>query len=103
MTMLKTCLTVGLATLTLATGVAATATPAAAWYRGGYGAPLAAGVFGGLAAGAILGSVARPAYGYGYGYGYAPAPVYDACYRERRPVYDVYGNFAGYRSVRVCD
>ncbi len=98
MALLKKSMTAGLVALTLATGVAATATPASAWYRGGWGGPVAAGVIGGLAAGAIIGSAARP-YGYGYGYG----PVYDGCYRVRRPVYDVYGNFAGYRLARVCN
>lgn len=108
MTFVKKGLTVGLVALTLATGVTAT-TPALAWHRGGFGAPLAAGLIGGLAAGAIFGGATRPAYGYdngygyGYGYGYRPAPVYQPCYRERQPVYDVYGNFAGYRVVRVCD
>lgn len=108
--MLKKGMTVGLAALTVATGMAASATPAAA--RGGWGGPVAAGVIGGLAAGAILGSASRHSYGYGgyggygyggYGYGNAPAPVYDVCHRERRPVYDVYGEFAGYRLIRVCD
>ena len=99
MTVLKKSLAVGIAAVTLAGSVATTTTPAAAWYRGGYGAPLAAGVIGGLAAGAIIGSAVRPAYGYGY-----PAPVYGPrCYRVRRPVYDAYGNFAGYRLRPVCD
>ena len=91
----------GAAVATVAAGMASS--PAMAW-RGGYGAPLAAGVIGGLAAGAIIGSATHPYYGYGYNYGYAPAyaaPVYDACYRERRPFYDAWGNFAGYRLVRV--
>lgn len=44
------------------------------------GGAIAAGVIGGLAAGALLGAAisdahAEPAYGYGYGYG-RPAPVY---------------------------
>ena len=43
-------------------------------------------------AGAIIGSAVRP-------YGYGPGPY--TCVR-RRPVYDAYGNFAGYRPVRVC-
>lgn len=103
----KTVLT-AVAVATVATGMASS--PAMAW-RGGYGAPLAAGVIGGLAAGAIIGSATHPyGYGYGYGgsynYGYAPvyaAPAYGGCYRERRAVYDSWGEFAGYRLVRVCD
>ena len=107
MTGLRKTFLAGLAALTLATGVAGSTAPAAAWYRGygyGWGGPVAAGVIGGLAAGAIVGSVARP-YGYGYApYGYyGPAPVYDPCYRARRPVFDAYGNVAGYRPVRVCN
>ncbi len=98
MSVLKKSLTVGLTALTLAGGVVETTTPAAAWYRGGWGGPVAAGVIGGLAAGAIIGSAVRPAYGYG------PGPYYGAgCYRVRRPVYDAYGNFAGYRFAPVCN
>lgn len=64
------------------------------------GGAIAAGIIGGLAAGALIGAAtqahAAPAYGYGYGYadyGYAPAPVavrpapvYRA-YEEDEPVY----------------
>ena len=63
-------------------------------YRGygyGYGGfPLAAGLFGGLA----LGAIAANSYGY-YGYGYG-------CYLANQPVYTPYGAFAGYQRVRVC-
>ena len=89
MSAVKKTVAAGLAALTLGT-----ATVATSWWRYGWGAPVAAGVLGGLAAGAIIGSAARP-YGYGYGPGAYP------CVR-RRPVYDAYGNFAGYRPVRVC-
>ena len=107
MSVVKKTVTAGLAALTLTAGIASASAPAAAWYRGGWGGPVAAGVIGGLAAGAIIGSAARPSYGYGpayaYGPGYYPAPAYDPCYRGRRPVYDSWGNFAGYRFVRVCN
>jgi hypothetical protein len=74
-------------------GVAAS-TPAAAQWRGGWGAPFAAGVLGGAAVGALA---ARPYY---YPY---PAPAYaPGCYWQRQPTYDPYGNFAGYRRVQVC-
>ncbi|WP_051952967.1 hypothetical protein [Methylocapsa aurea] len=65
------------------------------WYGGGYnwGAPVAAGILGGLA----LGAVAGAAYPYG---GYAPA--YGGCYMQNQPAYDGWGNFVGYRPVRVC-
>jgi hypothetical protein len=90
---------------TLASGVIAATGPAEAGYRGGWGGPLAAGVIGGLAMGAIIGGATRPAYGYGYApaYGYEPVPAYSPCYRSRTPVYDAYGDFAGYRSIRVCN
>lgn len=104
MSILKSTLVAVLAASTLGATIASTTTPAAAR---GWGAPVAAGVIGGLAAGAIIGSAVRPAYGYGYygaqPYGYDPVPVYDPCYRSQQPVYDPYGNFAGYRTVRVCN
>jgi hypothetical protein len=92
MSAVKKTVAAGLAALTLGTGTIAASSPAEAWWRYGWGAPVAAGVLGGLAAGAIIGSAARP-----YAYGPGPYP----CVR-RRPVYDAYGNFAGYRPVRVC-
>jgi hypothetical protein len=96
-----------LAAVTLAAGVAATATPAAArWYRGywypGYGwysgypdwgSAVANGVLGGIA----LGTLAASAYAYGptyYGYG--------GCYWYNRPTYDSWGNFMGYQPAEVC-
>lgn len=105
MSILKKTIAAAVAATTLTSAVVATSTPASAR---GWGFPVAAGLVGGLAAGAIIGSAVRPAYGYG-GYGYAPAygydpvPVYNPCYRSQSPVYDVYGNFAGYRTVRVCN
>jgi hypothetical protein len=60
------------------------------------GGAIAAGIIGGLAAGALIGAAtqahAAPGYGYGYG-GYAPAPVVvrpapvDRVYEEDAPVY----------------
>jgi hypothetical protein len=99
MSVLKKTLIAGLAALTLTAGVVTASAPAAAWYRGyGWGAPVAAGVIGGLAAGAIIGSASRP-YGY-YGY-----PAYDegGCYFVRRRTFDAYGNFIGYHRTRVCE
>ena len=89
----------------VALGATSVATTAPANARGG---AVAAGVLGGLAAGAIVGSAAAnaaPSYGYGYpAPAYAPAPVYDGgCYFTRQATYDPYGNFAGYRRVRVCE
>jgi hypothetical protein len=80
-----------------------------------YGCAVGAGVVGGLAAGAIIGSaLAYPRYGYGYyggpAYGYAPAyyggyggyyggPAYygRSCWTRR-----VVGPNGGVRRVRVC-
>jgi hypothetical protein len=110
--------------LALTLGVTATSTPAAAFGRwggggwgggwhgggwgggwrggywrgggwgwgGGWGGPLAAGLIGGLAVGAIAGS----AYPYG-AYG-----GYGGCYLQSQPVYNGWGQFVGYRPVRVC-
>lgn len=97
MSAIKKTVAAGLAAVTLATATLSTATPAAAWWRYGWGAPVAAGVIGGLAAGAIIAG-SRP-YGYGPAYAYGPGP--GPCVR-RRAVYDGYGNFVGYRPVRVC-
>ena len=98
-----------LAALTLGTAVTAMVPPAAAqgwygrhgyWHRGygwrggyygGWGAPLAAGVAGGLALGALAGSA----------YAYAPA-YYGRCGWQNQPVYDAWGNFAGYQPRQVC-
>jgi hypothetical protein len=56
------------------------------------GGPVAAGVLGGLALGALAGS----AYAYGPGY-------YGRCYVQNQPAYDGWGNFAGYQPVQVCN
>lgn len=84
--------------------VGAIAAPAPAEARGRGGA-VAAGVIGGLAAGAIIAGATRPGYGYGYGYNdgpyygaYAAAPY--GCSWRRERFWD------GYRwrvqRVRVC-
>jgi hypothetical protein len=101
MTRMRKIITGGMAALTLAATVGATATPASAqwrhgwggggWHRGGgWGGPAAAGVIGGLALGAIAAGAAGGGYGYGYG-----------CVANQ-PVYDPYGNFVGYQRVRVA-
>lgn len=66
-----------------------------------YGCAVGAGVIGGLAAGAIIGSaVSRPYYGYGYGpgYYYGPAPAYYGPHCWWRRHWTPYG----WRAVRVC-
>lgn len=94
-----------LGALGVAACLAATAAPASAQDRG-----LAAGVIGGLAAGAIVGGAiaSQPGY-YAPGYyapGYAPAYGYPAPYRRcwmaRQRVYDPNGQFLGFRRVRMC-
>jgi hypothetical protein len=72
------------------------------------GGAIAAGVVGGLAAGAIIGSTWRPYPAYGYGYGYAPRPAYyggayayGGCHIVRQRIWTNYGE--RWRRVRVCD
>jgi hypothetical protein len=72
-------------------------------FAGGNGGAIAAGVVGGLAVGAIIGSQANRNYYGGPGYyesGYQP--VYNSCHTERQQFEDGYGNVR-VRNVRVCD
>ena len=107
MTRTRKIITAGMAALTLGAVVAATATPADAFGRQGWGGrggyaygggwghrgwgggagPWVAGAIGGLA----LGAVAAGAYN-GYGGGYCVA---------NQPVYDDWGQFIGYQRVSV--
>ena len=99
------------AAITAGVSMAVSTAPAEAqWRRGGYGPGIALGLGAGILGGAIIASQ-RPYYYGGGGY-YAPAyaapvygaPVYGApCWRERRPVHDSWGNFRGYRVIRVCN
>jgi hypothetical protein len=69
------------------------------------GAAVAAGI-GGFALGAIAGgALAQPAPPPPVYYAPAPAyaPVYERCWRERRPVFDEYGDVVGFRRQRVCE
>jgi hypothetical protein len=82
----------------LALAVTVTSQPASA--RGG---AIAAGIIGGVAAGAIIGSQANRGYYGGPGYydsGYQP--VYSNCHTERQAIEDRYGN-VHMRRIRVCD
>ena len=102
--LIRTSLVAATAALAMGAALAASTTPAEAQWRrgGGYGPGLALGLGAGLLGGAIIANQ-RPYYYGGY---YAPAyaaPVYaPACWRERRAVYDSWGNFRGYRAIRVC-
>jgi hypothetical protein len=75
-------------------GIAAVAAPTdanARWRGHGWGAPVAAGVIGGLAAGALFGSAFGGPYyaGYPYGaYAYGPSP---GCFVQREQFWDGWG------------
>ena len=103
-----------IAALALGATVLATATPASADWRGhrrhgggGWAGPVAAGIIGGLALGALAAGSAR-AQTRTY-YVPAPAPVYvpsysyGGCYDIEKPMYNRWGEFRGYRLVTVCD
>lgn len=70
-----------------------------------------AALFGGLAAGAVIGGALMGAARPGPVYVAPPPPpvvVYEEppppiCHRERRPLFDEWGNVAGYRTVRICE
>ena len=84
-----------------ALALTAVSLPASARNNGG---AVAAGVVGGLAVGAIIGSQANRGY-YGGGPGYYEqgyAPVYSNCRTEREQVVDQYGRYHT-RRIRVCD
>jgi hypothetical protein len=83
----------------LALAVTVSSQPA---YAGGSGG-VVAGVVGGLAVGAIIGSQANRGYYGGPAYyesGYQP--VYGACHIEREQFVDQYGRYHT-RRIRVCD
>ncbi len=85
-----------LAALTLGITLAATSAPAEA--RWGRNAALFGGLaVGALAVGAIANAHAAPAYGGGY---YVSG---GSCWTEKRAVYNSWGDFAGYRRIRVCN
>lgn len=99
MTKMSKTLTAIAAAATLA--VVAVATPAPA--HAGNGGAVAAGIIGGLAVGAIIGSTAaRGGPYYGGHYAYSPGPVYYApsCYWTRQRVWDGWGWHS--QRVRVC-
>jgi hypothetical protein len=99
MTKLTKTLTAIAAAASLSAAVLVTPTePAQA--RGG---AVAAGIIGGLAAGAIIGSAAAHGPYYGPGYYYGPGPVYYGphCWWRRERFWDGWGWRV--RRVRVCD
>ncbi len=98
----------GALAVTALTGVTtvASVTEAEAQWRRHRGAAVAAGIIGGIAAGAIIASAARPAYAapvYGYGHGFVPTS-YGATYAPAysyAPTYS-YAPFHGYGYHPVC-
>lgn len=66
--------------------------------RGGNGAAIGAAVGLGILGAAIAAGAAQSHPGY-----YESYPVYGQCWLEDRPVYDSWGNFRGYRRIRVCN
>jgi hypothetical protein len=97
-----------LSALATAGVIAAAAISAPAPAQASDGGAIAAGVVGGLAAGAIIGSAWQPYPAYGYGYGYAPRPAYyggpyaySRCHIVRQRVWTNYGQ--RWRRARVCD
>jgi hypothetical protein len=100
-TLMKKTVTALLAAAAIAASLAATPTPASA----GGGGAFAAGLFGGLVGGAIIGSaLARPYPGYVAYSGVYASPPPPGCYWTRQPVYDAVGNIVGWRGrpVAVC-
>lgn len=80
------------------------------------GRPVAAGIIGGLALGAIAAQAAQPSYYTPPVRYYDPQPRYYEqpayypvaepqayCHVDRRPAYNAYGDFIGWRPVRVCN
>jgi hypothetical protein len=101
---MKMTLTAFAAAATVAITAMAAPTSADAHWRGRGGGAVAAGVIGGIAAGALIAGATRPSYGYGYGGpAYYPAPAYyggPACTWRRERFWDGYGWRV--RRVQVC-
>ncbi len=86
----KKTLTAALSAVALAGAITASSAPAEA--RGGRNAGW---IVGGVAAGLLGAAALSNAYA---------APAYaPSCWRERRPVFNRYGDIVGYRSIRVCE
>ena len=88
----KTFASATVAALTIGATIALSAAPAEA--RWGRNRAFFGGVAAGLVGAAIVGSAAHAHGGYYYG---------GSCWREKRPVYNAWGDFRGYRFIRVCN
>ena len=92
-TIFKKTLTVAAAALTLGVAFAASSSDAEArWGRRAFVGGAALGILG---AAAVAAHAHQPRYGYVVEGG--------ECWRERRAVHNRYGDFVGYRSIRVCN
>ena len=87
----KKTLTAALGAVALAGAITASSAPAEA--RSGRNA---AWIAGGVAAGLLGAAALSNAYA-------APAYAAPSCWRERRPVFNRYGEVVGYRAIRVCE
>jgi hypothetical protein len=98
---MRNTITALVAAATMAVAAVSIPSKAEARWRGGGG--VAAGVIGGIAAGALIAGAANGGYGYGPGYGYYGGPAYaygPPCYWQRQRFWDGYG--WRIRRVRVC-
>lgn len=106
-TRVKTIAVAAVAALTMGAAMTTFSNEAEARYYRHGGAAVAAGIIGGIAAGAIIAGATRPAYAapaYGYGYdyappsyGYAPAGGYNYSYGHGYGAYDT-----GYYRAPAC-
>ena len=75
-------------------------------YGGGYGynngAAMAGAAIGGMALGAVVGSAIAQQNQNNYGYGYAQPVRRTRLCPANQPIYDEWGEFVGYRRVRVA-
>jgi hypothetical protein len=91
-TVAKKFVTAAVAALSIGATVALSASPAEAKF--GRKGAFFGGVAAALVGSAIIASHAHAHRGYGYGY---------SCWREKRPVFNRWGDFRGYRYIRVCN
>ena len=92
----KKTLTAAVAALSI--GAAVTMSAGTAEAKGGHNGAFFGGVVAGLVGGALLGGIANANAGY-----VEVAPAYGSCWLEKRPVYNQWGDFMGYRRIRVCN
>ena len=104
--------TLNIAAATLVVTIGATSPALAQWGWGDYGgyggygynngAAMAGAAIGGMALGAVVGSAIAQQNQNGYGYGYAQPVRRARLCPANQPVYDDWGEFVGYRRVKVA-